>query len=252
MTTTENLLLGYFKDLSSRSDFPVSDIKLKVALVSTPRCGSSMFCSVLQNTAQMGLPLEWFNMRYMQAYLQHMQLGTNLDIPSYLDFIMRKSTSDNGIFTVNFHVEQYMELLKRGLDVFSLGFDKVYYLHRQDKIAQAYSLLKAAMTDQWSAGTTAKNTFDENRIWSSQLLECLLNLSRQEDVYQEKIQAKTNREFAYEDFRDISRSSAYQKILKDCGVEEEIDFSTSLSRQGGSREPKAVSAFKHWLGLEHD
>lgn len=69
---------------------------------------------------------------------------------NYLDFVLKKTTSLNGIFAVNFHVDQYQNLLRNHrIDLFKLNFDRVYYLSRRDKLGQALSLTKAIITDQW-------------------------------------------------------------------------------------------------------
>ena len=66
--TTEERLIDIFSDIDKHPDFPIKEITKKVAIVSTPRCGSSMFCDVLRNTDRVGDPKEWINKRYLSAY----------------------------------------------------------------------------------------------------------------------------------------------------------------------------------------
>ena len=121
--TTDEKLLDLFSDLDKQHDFPVRELQKKVAIISTPRCGSSMFCDILRKTGVIGTPLEWVNMRYLGAYSKYFELN-NIDMSQYLDFIYRKTTSPNGIFAINFHIEQYVEMLKHKFNIFDLNFDK--------------------------------------------------------------------------------------------------------------------------------
>ncbi len=82
--TTDELLMDLFSDLDGRPDFPVKDIRKKVALVSTPRCGSSMFCDILKRTEKVGDPREWINPRYVEAYGKYFGLN-NIDLGQYLE-----------------------------------------------------------------------------------------------------------------------------------------------------------------------
>ncbi len=244
--TTDDLLLSIFQDLNERPDFPVSDIRQKVAIISTPRCGSTFFCDVLHRTGLVGDPKEWINLRYLQAYAKLFG-NNNIDIGRYLDFIFRKTTSPNGVFAINFHVSQHTEMLKHKFDVFSLGFDRIYYLYRRNKAEQAYSLAKAQLTDQWSADVKplgdASATIDKTSIINS-----LLHISGSEDYYLANLHSKVGREFAYEDFSRLDQTPAFDEILTDLNIEDyEASWTSRMRQQRSKAENPQLVAFKKYL-----
>ena len=93
--TTEERLIDIFSDIDKHPDFPIKEITKKVAIVSTPRCGSSMFCDVLRNTDRVGDPKEWINKRYLSAYSRYFGINIkDVDFSKYLDFIFRKTRTN--------------------------------------------------------------------------------------------------------------------------------------------------------------
>lgn len=119
----------------------------KYAIVSTPRVGSTLLASCLAATGALGWPLEWFNARYVQEFVEI--LG-HMSGDDFVEMLIRRTASANGIFGVNFHVSQYLDWKERGFNLLSLGFSKVYWMERSDRISQAYSFAKALKTDLWS------------------------------------------------------------------------------------------------------
>lgn len=151
--TTDDLLVGLFEELKTRPDSASPQKGLLV--LSTPRSGSSLYCERLSNTQSVGQCLEWFNFRYMQAYQRVMNVNT-IHFPDYFDFIKRKTTLNTGVLAVNAHIDQYIALLEKGLDLMSIDFSAVIYLSRRDVTAQAVSLAKATKSDKWSSNTYSK------------------------------------------------------------------------------------------------
>jgi len=87
--TTDELLFDIFDKLKGKDDFPARSVRKRVAIISTPRCGSSMFCDVLRNTEYFGDPKEWINMRYVSAYAKLFDVK-KIDINGYFDFLMQR------------------------------------------------------------------------------------------------------------------------------------------------------------------
>lgn len=244
--TTEEQLYERFIELDKRVDFPPENIQKKIAIISTPRCGSSLFCNVLKGTGLLGDPAEWLNMRYLKAYGQYTK-NNNIDMNAYLEFVFRKTTSQNGVFAVNFHVEQYIELMKFKFDTLSLGFDHVYFLSRREKLDQAYSLAKASLTDQWSAD--AKSTHMVEEIERSSIFNALTHIVTSEDFYQKNLKQHTSREFYYEDFSDLDTPVSFVEVLNDTLTElpEDIVFQSSMRKQRTSEQPASLLQFKQYL-----
>jgi len=241
--TTEEILKDIFQTLKSSP--PKEMPRFKVAIISTPRCGSSLFCDVLANTGEFGWPLEWFNTRYMQAYGQVLGLK-QVDFNNYLNWVMARSSTANGVFSVNFHVEQYQLLHSKGLDVMKLGFDRVYYLQRRDKLAQAYSLHRAQVTDQWSSNTQAKPGFKESQVQNSHIIKALFQLAQSDELYEKDLARYIHRAFDYEDFSRLMETSAFDCVLADCGLQplNRASLNTTMERQSNDNTPEPLARIR--------
>lgn len=246
--STDEQLVDIFAKLAKAPDFPVSDIRSKIALVSTPRCGSTMFCDVLQQTGLAGDPKEWLNVRYLSAYGTYFGYKS-VNLADYLNFVLRKTTSSNGVFSVNFHVEQYVHMMRNGFDAFTLGFHKAYYLQRRDKLAQAYSLAKAQLTDQWSADTRPVQKAAE-AMGRSRVLRALLHISESEEFYAGNIKPRITREYWYEDFLDLGSTNAFAEVLTDIGVPSKqipSKWRTAIKRQSDRSPSDELKSLRRYI-----
>jgi len=201
----------------------------KVAIVSTPRCGSTMFCDTLEKTELFGWPEEWFHDHFIKAYESVLQ--KKFDYKDYLDLITKKTTTDNGLFSANFHVNHYIYFKERGIDLLDLDFDKVFYLQRNDKISQAISLTIARITGQWTQHQPPANTVTEIDVSHSSIINNLHEIMLYEEFYQENLKHYVNREYGYESF--TKNSGDFLDILTQCKVpiSEKHQFYTSLKIQ---------------------
>jgi len=244
--TTDELLLDKFYELDKNQDFPVKDIQQKVAFISTPRCGSSMFCDILKGTGKVGLPQEWINMRYISAYAKYR--GTsNINMEEYLNFIFRKTTSSNGVFSINFHIEQHADMLKHNFDVFTLNFNHAYYLFREEKIDQAFSLAKASLTDQWSSTTKAVNEV-KGEIGRERILQSLMHISQSEQYYNDNLKGRITKEYAYEDFSSLTTTNVFNEIMTDLKITDvERSWATSMEKQQNKTDIVELTKLKNYL-----
>lgn len=246
---TDERLRDLMRQLEARADFPLEKVHKKVAIISTPRSGSSMFCDILHNTELCGEPREWINMRYLDAYAR--VTGTkNIDITAYLHFIIRKTTSANGIFAINFHVEQHQAMLKHKVDIFDLGFDRCYYVYRRQKALQAYSLARASVTDQWSADTEPAREAEEE-LGFSRILGAMTHLAQSEAFHERHLKSRVDRAFFYEDFSRVGETRAYQAVFDDLEVEVAgLNPRTGLARQRASDMPAELERLRAYLWPE--
>ena len=244
--TTDEKLLDIFSDLDKTPDYPIEKIIKKIAIISTPRCGSSMFCNVLHRTQKFGYPTEYFNMSYINAYAIFFQ-KKNIHLDQYLDFIYRKTTSSNGIFTINFHVSQYIEMLKQNFNLMSLKFDRVCYLARKDKIEQAYSYAKAKLTGQWGVDTKPTQPL-EGTIKREIILQALLHIVSSESYYENNLKPYVDKTYFYEDFSDLKNTTIFSEVLTDSNI---IDFEptwiTSFKKQRNKQTLSEIAAFKEYI-----
>lgn len=249
MKSTEAILLELMQELDSRPSAAVESIGKRVLVLSTPRCGSSMFCDVLGNTGRIGECREWFNMRYLGAYgrmkgLQQVNLG------EYLSFIMEKATGHTGVFAVNAHIEQLVHLRKKNFDVMQLGFDHLVYLYRKDRIAQAVSLARAQITDSWSNDAREKQNA-EGKITRLAITEALRHVVHSEHLYRDQWASRVHAEYAYEDFSRLGDTKAYDQILRALGIEPVAELSTDRKRQSRDDSGRIIEDYRRYLLGDH-
>ena len=193
----EDMFVEQFKDMDRRPDRKESPLR-KIVVFSTPRSGSSFFCHSMAATGLFGHPDEWLNTRRLEAYRRY-RGAAKLDLDEYYDYILRKSTSDNGVFTAKIHVDQYMFWKEKNIDVLKLKFDKIIYICRNDKIAQAYSYAKAKKTDQWASFLEPRSGSGQNIPSRSSILDALRFIVFCEEFYQENLSRHVDRVFFYEE-----------------------------------------------------
>ena len=229
-------------DIENTTPSPPAETLKKLLILSTPRSGSSMFCEVLHSTGKIGECLEWLNPRYMQAYAQVKQL-TQVNINEYLNYIVQRTIGDTGVFAVNVHIDQYLFLLKQSFDVMSLNFDAIVYLERKDKVAQAVSLAKASISDQWSHDTKPKDNIaglDEVDIAGS-----LHQILHWQKIYRTQLKSKVKDEFYYEEFSNLNDLSPFNGVLASLGIGIDESFvpATSLEKQSGTDSVERCKSF---------
>ena len=249
MQTFEQSLTELFTELQQLPDSRAP--RMKVAVISMPRCGSKFFCDSMSSTGQFGRAREWANTFYLQAYANLIGVD-RVKMGRYLQFVMKKTTSANGLFTLNFHVGQYIWWKKRGVDLLSLRFDRIYFVHRRDKIAQALSLVKAKYTNQWSSNIAPSRIVDAGEIGNSVILRALLELSREEEYFMENLAAQVCRSYYYEDF--LQGDKCFREVLADCGVTLEDDFVFACDReiQRNDSDVARIAELKSYLGCDGD
>ncbi|WDD99267.1 Stf0 family sulfotransferase [Thalassomonas actiniarum] len=246
--STDERLLSLMEQLSLRDDNISDPAKLKkVLILSTPRSGSSMFCDVISRSQQVGECREWLNMRYVGAYAK-MKKISNINIQEYLNFIMNKTILQTDVFAVNMHIEQYISLIQNKFDPMTLGFDVVVYLSRKNKLEQAISLLKAQLTDKWTAETQELSKLDEKKITPAAITQALSHIIQSEAVYQEKLQHRVSLELFYEDFKHLDTTESFEAFFKLINKPfERSQMSTAFSKQKDSVTDKYFHNYMNYL-----
>ncbi|TMO64188.1 Stf0 family sulfotransferase [Pseudoalteromonas aurantia] len=245
----DEAMTGLFSYLESIDDIPVTQITQKVAIISIPRSGSSLFCNVLEHTNQFGYPLEWICKGFMEGYQRYFKIP-DFNITSYIDYVMRKSVTKNGVFSIHFHVEQYTALLHSGFDIFSLGFDHIYYVNREDKLEQAYSYAKAQITNQWSSNLKC-DTEIEGVLSKSLVFESLNSIVKSEEYYEQYLAENIDRVFHYEDFSQLNKTTAYSQVLDDMNIEYgSLQLSTFMQKQRTIEDELAIKKLRAYLSVK--
>lgn len=234
-----------FRELRQRppSKVPVSR---RIAVISTPRCGSTLFCTSMNSTGLFGEAHEWLNTGHISCYAEVANLQ-NVDIGAYLNHVIERTTSPNGVFSINVHVDQIIDWKRQGLDVMSLKFDRVIYLYRRDKLSQAYSFLKAIETGRWQTTLSGHRELGAAGLPTAKVLRMLKSIVDWDLQFNENFDALIAGRFAYEDF--ATDSNVYRKALEVCGIDcpPTVSFTTSLGILRTTADEERVAAIRDYL-----
>ncbi len=245
---TDEHLEHMMAELCRRPDRGVTP-RLRIAVLSTPRCGSSLFCDAMTQTGKLGEPLEYFNPRYIAAF-SRVTGRTRVNLAEYKSFIENATTSPNGIFAVNIHVGQIEALEQRGLRLPMQYFDHVIYLWRQNRLRQAYSLAKANATDQWSADLEQARELTVDDVSPTACVMALYQIAHQVDVFEQRFRSLTAKSYVYETFAQ-DPAGAVADVAGDLGVDAaNLDVRPRMQRQSAPAEEPAYRSFLRFLGVE--
>lgn len=182
------------------ADQPSARLGRVLVIASTPRSGSSHLASLLRSSHRAGDPREYLNPAVMRGYellVGHpapsvpgrgMRLARRLsgragweltaaiprrELSRYLQHLVRTRTSAQGVWAMKVHWQHFHDtFLGAGLDLTWFGVPcEVIHLVRNDKLAQACSLVRAGQTGLWSSdrrlGTGRQPTYDQTEIATS-------------------------------------------------------------------------------------
>lgn len=239
-----------FEKLAAKSPYRNSPCK-KIAIISTPRCGSTFICESLSKSGKFGDPSEWLNPRRMAVYARYFGFS-QLHLQNYLEFVMARTVTENGIFTLNFHIDQYMYWKDQNFDPLSLGFDHIIYLYRRDKVAQAYSYAKALVTDQWRSTMEPIQTVEASKISNLQILNALNMQCIWDEIYANHLAQYVRTTFCYEEV--VNKPAEYfHDILMACGIDHDdiCIFNSGLEVQRREEDQARIEEFHRYLGCTH-
>jgi LPS sulfotransferase NodH len=137
----------------------------------TERSGSTMLCSLLEQTNLLGMPTEYVNPRGpMQLYLKTCPATT---LEGYFDLLRRIKTTPNGVFGMKSCFLDFKPLIQMGVVGKLLNPVRFIYLTRRDIILQAISGYLARQSGVWHIPSKAggaenldysKVEYDEKQI----------------------------------------------------------------------------------------
>jgi LPS sulfotransferase NodH len=239
---------GIYTGLLNAPDGPAP--QLKVGIISTPRSGSKLFCSNLSSTGRMGLPNEWLSIQYMEVFFRKTGWSAS-SLSKYVDFMIAKTTSSNGVFVVNFHVNNLWDVRAQySFDILEeIQFDRLYYLSRQDLVAQSLSFAKAKLTNKWTSFMKPALDLAVDAIPDSAIAGAMREICLQREYYAANFAGKVRREYNYEDFS--TTDSCYIDVLRDCGIEnpEAVKFDNRLQKQSSAEDVARANRFRDTLKI---
>lgn len=238
---------------SRRSGFVDRGQVRKYLLLSTPRVGSTLLTKRLKETKLLGEPDEWFTPPLVDAVLN--TLGTKtLDTDQYFQMVLNATVGESRIFGLNLHVHQYVNLLKTGVDLMNIGFERIYWLRRRDKIKQAYSWCKAHTTQCFSKDDEVAAGFPEGldvELTPAQVADFLRMICSDSEYYERefKTKHKVDREFFYLDIVADNCQEAVNGILADFGFPPyELAPRLPMKAQTRDFEKEQIIRLKQYFG----
>jgi LPS sulfotransferase NodH len=221
----------------------------KIAIIATPRSGSTYFCDMLSQTKVLGEPLEWFHNKFFFAYGKKFGHNT-ISLKEYINYIFKKSTNESGIFSVKILVDQYLFFLnKKKFDLLSLNFDDIIFISRHDKVAQAYSLAKAMSGGQWMSFIQGSSKVNPDNIKNSDVLRHLYSIALWEEFIESHMAKKISLKYIYEDF---TRQKDFPfNVLKDLKLNASLlkDFNSKLEKQTTQHDLLRIEQFRQSINL---
>jgi trehalose 2-sulfotransferase len=234
--------LGPEYDLPSFPEEP----RRNYIVCSSPRCGSSLLCRLLEHTGHMGAPFEYLNHEvHVQPLAQRLGVVSNgrVDPGSYLRAVQRIRTSPNGVFGLKTHYSHLAAIIRiPGISAF-VASSSFIWIRRRDILSQAISLLKASQTGQW--GLSEGDVTLNNVLYSYEGITKALAIVQRENAGWEKFFCCTelpNLQVWYEDLVSETNAvcqAAYRLVLGQ-------DWPGHFSLEQSKRIRQADSANSEW------
>jgi LPS sulfotransferase NodH len=226
------------------------DPHVSFIVCATPRSGSSLLCELLAGTELAGAPSEVFDRNQMQEFRRVWDVDT---FDQYLDALMTKKTSPNGVFGIKAHYHQLVEafgdvesVVVRPEDLGDRFPDlRLVYIKRLDHVRQAVSFARATQTEQWTTAHDASPeppTFDPDQIGS------LLGWIKREEVAWERFFAESAaplHRVVYEDFVD-ALDETVTAVMRFLGIELPAGFTVpapTIGRQADALNDDWVARY---------
>ncbi|MCU0535448.1 MAG: Stf0 sulfotransferase family protein [Hydrococcus sp. Prado102] len=178
-----NLMSGC--PLLQTSDREIVYPKIAYAIATTPRSGSTVLSGTLGATKIAGFPKE-----HLRFPSQTLAQNCQFDYVRYLEILMQHQTTENSVFGTKFIGHFFQSHYKSGFDFNRLleRFNFIY-LRRQNKIAQATSILIGQKTKTWHVSSNKKYQNYKTKLSQIQVEDSdleQLHFQHQSILYQER------------------------------------------------------------------
>jgi len=241
--------------------FPSEPIRGTVIIASTPRSGSSLLASGLRASGRCGAPDELFHARYLVksahsdgvpviraaghvkmwmkrlTFNPHWEATLDLDpasIRPYLDLLVERRTTSNGVFALKVHWDQFEPVQHRfGVDE-SWFPQPVRWIHirRLDTVAQAVSYERALQTNQWTSLGAVRAPVEEPVYCRERLLDTYRRVRSDAAAWSDYLAQRGIEpiEVVYEDLAS-DYEATMRRVLAELGESVEVIEPPQLARQ---------------------
>ncbi len=228
--------------------------RLRYLICSSERSGSSMLADKLAASDLAGRPMEYFNQLYMNHYAVERQL-VNVDINAYLNYLQAKRTTANGVFGIKAHLKQLVRVFgppqEATFQQLLRSFDRLVYIERGDKLAQAISLYRARATGFWTSKYEAYLTKPvASLVFNPRAIAAALNDVVREHEDWLAILNGLGLKFLHVRYEDIvANPSEFDRLLKHLGINAVADDlpKPRLSQQRDDRNGELKALFLQFI-----
>ena len=244
------------RELSPDRDFPATPVRMRYAILSSQRSGSTMLGRVLYETKLAGDPQEYFNPPLLA--LERKRTGNAaLTMGQFMQAMERRRTSPNGVFGLKTHYAQLLAAFntdKPNENVlrFLRRAEKLIWIRRRDRIGQAISQAVAIKTNVWSSEDSRFQREPDVKIHPFELINTLRIVSRDDVGWEQLIPAAKLQvhEVWYEDLVNDYENQA-RAVLRYLGIDKDVLVipPPPLERQGGELNERLRREFHAYLGL---
>lgn len=200
-----------FESLAAMPDSTVP-IQKKLMVLCTPRCGSTLWAEAMNSCGLLGICEEWLNYEYFEAW-SHVT-GQEFNLSEYLIWVALKSSRNTGVFCLKLHIGQLVAVSEdHNMDIETLDFDRIIYLYRLDKIAQAVSVCKAVTSGQYRS---YEEPTGEPNVTKGGISAALFNVIKFDQFTRKYLWKYVDDSHPYEAFCDLEHFS-YRNTLEAMG-----------------------------------
>ncbi len=182
-----------------------SSTRFRYAILSTPRCGSTLLARALEATGCLGVPHEYLNPNALAAW-RVIEGRDPPPIEDYLGEMERRRTSASGSFGIKVHYRQFVQHFGQAAEQHALAFlqrqDRLILSYRRDKLAQAVSYHRARVSGVWSSEHAALfgNRTPKRAVFDAAALEtCLREVEEGERAWRKLLEGRLFLPVALED-----------------------------------------------------
>ncbi|MEZ5824916.1 MAG: Stf0 family sulfotransferase [Geminicoccaceae bacterium] len=213
-----------------------------IIVLSEGRSGTNWLCSLTNRTERLGFSAEWFNHTVFAAPFEQ-----KLDSDAFLDAVLRKARTPNGVFGLKIFSEQLFRFHETHgvdplLELSRMHDIRFLCLERRDRLRQAISLVRAMQTKQWTRHDRKKGeaAYDFERI-----CHAWFKLSSAFEFWRTwcEIRGVGERRFVYEDLLD-DPSPWLAEYLDHTGERLDIPLQTRMSVQGDEQSEAWAERFR--------
>lgn len=152
----ERPVVRFYRD--SSLDTPHQPPTRRYLIVTSPRAGSTWLAQTLGATGACGVPGEYLHPGVINAFRQWATAGFSFG--HFMAELEPRRTTPNGVFALKLLAGQTLARMRAAnreplIQVLLAHFDRLIYLQRRDKIAQAMSFYVAEQTGRFTMATAA-------------------------------------------------------------------------------------------------